>query len=92
MEHVLSTVHGALGLLDQGFLQAQSTEVRSVPLGPVPTPEVLERGEYPYTKDLLFALPRRARSEARAFVAFVRGPAGRAITRSAGYMALGADD
>ncbi|MFT5359515.1 MAG: phosphate transport system substrate-binding protein [Polyangiales bacterium] len=88
MEHVLSTVHGALGLLDQGFLHAQSTHVHSVPLGPRPSPEVLERGEYPYTKDLLFALPRTTRASARAFVDFVRGPIGRRIIRDAAYMPL----
>ena len=89
MENVLSTVHGALGLLDHGFLSAQSTDVRSVPFGPAPTAEVLERGEYPYTKDLVFALPRAPRASARAFVDFVRGPVGRVIIRDATYMPLG---
>lgn len=89
MEHVLSTVHGALGLLDQGFLEAQATDVRSVPFGPVPTPAVLARGEYPYTKDLLLALPRSPRASAIAFVDFVRGPVGRRIIQDAAYMPLG---
>lgn len=90
MEHVLSTVEGALGLLDQGFLYAQSTDVHSVPFGPAPTPEVLERGEYPYTKDLLFVFPRAraAHPSARAFVDFVSGALGQAIIRDAAYMPL----
>lgn len=88
MEHVLSTVRGSIGLLDQGFLGAQATDVRSVPFGPPPTPGLLARGEYPYTKDLLLALPTSPRRSAMAFVDFVRGTVGRRIIREAQYMPL----
>lgn len=89
MEHVLSTVRGSIGLLDQGFLSAQATDVRSVPFGAAPTPALLARGDYPYTKDLLLALPRSPRPSAMAFVDFVRGSMGRHIIRTAQYMPLG---
>ncbi|MFK8002346.1 MAG: PstS family phosphate ABC transporter substrate-binding protein [Polyangiales bacterium] len=88
MEHVLSTVVGSIGLLDLGFLEAQATDVRSVPLGPAPTPALLARGAYPYTKDLRFALPTSPRASAIEFVNFVRGPAGRRIIEEAEYMPL----
>jgi phosphate transport system substrate-binding protein len=89
MQEALMATDGAIGLFDLGQIVTQNLPLRVLTVdGVAPTPEHVRSGRYRFVKDLAFVSSGAPRGAAAAFLAFVASPAGREVTRRAGYLPL----
>ncbi|HSB79085.1 MAG TPA: substrate-binding domain-containing protein [Candidatus Methylomirabilis sp.] len=88
MTATLARTPYALGIADLGTVAAERLPIRALKLnGHVASPEHVRSGSYPLVKTLAFVFRRdRLPAGARAFLDFVRGPAGAKILQANGYV------
>jgi len=74
----------AIGYVSIGLVDAS---IRALRLDGVDATEAnIDAGQYPLVRPFLFVVPAAPRTDAQAFIAWIRGPAGRDSTRSEGLL------
>lgn len=87
MLDALESVEGAIGLVGSGVVPDASYRVLALD-GRMPTPETVASGEYPFTKDLAFAMRGVPTGLARDFMTFIHGDEARRVVRAFGSVSL----
>jgi phosphate transport system substrate-binding protein len=77
----------AIGYVSIGLVDAS---IRALRLEGVDATEAnIDAGQYPLVRPFLFVVPPAPRADAQAFIDWIRGPAGRDLTRSEGLLPPG---
>jgi phosphate transport system substrate-binding protein len=84
----LSTTRYAIGFSDLGMIATEHLSIKVLKLnGILPSPESVQTGQYPLSRDLSFLYREDTLTEgAKAFLDFVRSEVGVEIMRSNGYL------
>ncbi|MBN2493968.1 MAG: substrate-binding domain-containing protein [Deltaproteobacteria bacterium] len=89
MRAALLSERGSVGLFDQGAVRIEQLPLRIHRVeGVRPSPETLESGAYPFSKDLSMLSVGPPSDLARDFLGFIYSDRGRDLTRRAGYLPL----
>ena len=77
----------AVGFTSLSLIKGENRDLSPLPLnGVAPTVETLEAGQYPLVKTFYMVMKNSATEAARAFVAFLKSPAGANILRQTGHI------
>ena len=82
----IEKIPGSLGTTTLAQIISERRAVKALPLdGVEPSVQSLAEGRYPLSKQFFIVTTDRTPDQARAFVAFIRSPAGAEILRQAGH-------